>query len=55
MHIMDGILSPLWIAVWFVVAAPFIIVGLAKIAKRRKENPAYMPILALMGSTILIV
>ncbi len=55
MHIMDGILSPLWIAVWFVVAAPFIIVGLAKVAKERKENPAYMPMLALMGATIFIV
>jgi len=47
--------SPIWIAVWFVIAAPFIIVGLAKIAKKRKENPTYMPMLALMGATIFIV
>lgn len=55
MHLMDGILPPLWIAVWFVVAVPFIAVGLAKIAKKRKEDPAYMPMLALMGATVFIL
>lgn len=55
MHIMDGILSPLWSAVWFIVAAPFIMVGLIKIAKKRRENPAYISLLALMGATIFIV
>lgn len=54
-HIMDGILTPLWVAVWFAIAAPFIIVGLFKIAKKRKEDPTYMPLLALMGATIFIV
>ncbi|MEM2912159.1 MAG: energy-coupling factor ABC transporter permease [Candidatus Bathyarchaeia archaeon] len=55
MHIMDGILTPFWVAVWFVIAAPFIVVGLVKIARKRREDPAYMPLLALMGATIFIV
>lgn len=55
MHIMDGILSPLWSAIWFIIAAPFIMVGLVRIAKKRRENPAYMSLLALMGATIFIV
>jgi len=55
MHIMDGILSPLWIVAWYAVAAPFIAVGLVKIAKKRKEDPTYMPMLALMGATIFIL
>lgn len=55
MHIMDGILSPLWSAVWFAVAAPFLAVGLLKIDKKRRENPAYMSLLTLMGATIFIV
>ncbi len=52
---MDGILTPLWVAVWFAVALPFIAVGLVKIARKRRENPAYTSMLALMGATIFIV
>ncbi|MEM1766612.1 MAG: energy-coupling factor ABC transporter permease [Candidatus Bathyarchaeia archaeon] len=55
MHIMDGILSPLWVAIWFIVAAPFLAVGLVKIARKRRENPAYMSLLALMGATVFIL
>lgn len=55
MHIMDGILTPFWVTLWFAVAAPFIIVGLFKISRKRRENPAYMPLLALMGATIFII
>lgn len=55
MHIMDGVLSPLWVAVWFIVVAPFLVVGLVKIARKRRENPAYMSLLALMGATIFIL
>jgi len=55
MHIMDGILTPFWVAVWFAVALPFIAVGLVKITRKRKENPAYMSMLALMGATIFII
>jgi cobalt/nickel transport system permease protein len=55
MHIMDGILTPFWVAVWFAVALPFLGVGLAKIARKRREDPAYMPMLALMGAIIFIL
>lgn len=55
MHIMDGILSPLWVAIWFIIAAPFLAIGLVKIARKRRENPAYMSLLALMGATIFIL
>lgn len=55
MHIMDGILSPLWVAAWFAAAAPFLLIGLAKIERKRREDPTYMPLLALMGATIFIL
>ncbi len=55
MHIMDGILSPEWIVIWFLVAAVFILVGARKIVAKRKENPAFMSILALMGAAVFII
>ncbi len=55
MHIMDGILSPEWIVIWFLVAAVFVLVGARKIVSKRKENPAFMSILALMGASVFII
>lgn len=55
MHIMDGILSLPWIALWFAVVMPFLIVGVVRIARRRQEDPAYTPMLALMGATVFIL
>jgi cobalt/nickel transport system permease protein len=52
---MDGILTPEWIVLWFLVAAVFIAVGARKIVKKRKENPAFMSILALMGAAVFII
>lgn len=55
MHIMDGILTPFWSALWFIAAAPFLIVGAFRITAKRRENPAYLSLLAFMGATIFIV
>jgi len=55
LHIMDGILTPEWIVLWFLVAAVFIIIGARKIVKNRRENPSFMSILALMGAAVFII
>ena len=55
MHIMDGILTPTWIIVWYIIAAAFIVVGARIIVKKRKENPTYMSVLALMGAAVFII
>ncbi len=55
MHIMDGILTPTWIMLWFLIAAVFIAVGARKIVQKRKENPSFMSILALMGAAVFII
>jgi len=52
---MDGILTPFWSIIWFVVAFVFIIVGVGQIMKKRKENPAFMSILALMGTAVFVI
>ena len=52
---MDGILAPEWCVLWFLVAAAFIAVGARKIVEKRKENPSFMSILALMGAAVFII
>ena len=55
MHIPDGILTGPMIIMWFMIAIIFIIIGAQKIVKKRKENPAVMSILALMGAAVFII
>jgi cobalt/nickel transport system permease protein len=55
MHISDGILSPEWIAFWYAIAAIFVIIGVRQIAAKRKDNPAFMSILALLGAAVFVI
>lgn len=55
MHISDGILSFEWVAVWYIVAALFVIIGIREIKNKTRENPAYMPALAIMGAAVFII
>lgn len=55
MHISDGILEPQWLLIWWVVALAFIAVGVIQIRKRSKDNPQYLPMLALMGAAIFVI
>jgi cobalt/nickel transport system permease protein len=55
MHISDGILTPEWIILWYVIAAIFIVVGIRQITTKRKNNPAYMSMLALLGAAVFVI
>jgi cobalt/nickel transport system permease protein len=55
MHISDGMLSPLWIIVWYIVAAAFVTVGVRQIKRKAKENPTYIPMVALMGAAVFVI
>ncbi len=55
MHILDGVLSPQWIVAWFILAVVFIAIGARKIVAKRRENPSFMSILALMGAAVFII
>ena len=55
MHISDGILSLQWSIAWYALALIFVGIGSWKIARTRKENPAYMSILALMGAAVFVI
>jgi len=56
MHISDGILTPLWCLIWFIIAIIFLVIGISSIKKRNDETEkSYMPILALMGAAVFVI
>ena len=55
MHISDGILEPQWIILWWIIAIAFIAVGVVQIRQKVKDDPKYMPVLALMGAAVLVI
>jgi cobalt/nickel transport system permease protein len=55
MHISDGILTPEWCIIWFLVAAVFVLVGARQIKAKRKVDPAYMSTVGLMGAAVFVI
>jgi cobalt/nickel transport system permease protein len=55
MHIADGILTPQWSILWYIIAIAFVAIGAHQIAKTRQANPAYISILALMGAAVFVI
>ncbi|MEE8402193.1 MAG: energy-coupling factor ABC transporter permease [Candidatus Hydrothermarchaeaceae archaeon] len=55
MHISDGMLSPTWIAAWYIVALVFLAVGVRDIKKTARMHPVYLPVLALMGASVFVI
>ncbi len=55
MHIMEGFLSPSWALFWFVVAAPFLILGFLQIKKKIEIEPKALVLLALCGAFAFVL
>jgi len=55
MHIMEGYLDPMWCVVWFVVMAPFFIIGVLKLRKIIAEHPEQKMVVALSGAFIFLL
>ncbi|MBE6524159.1 MAG: energy-coupling factor ABC transporter permease [Thermoplasmata archaeon] len=55
MHIMEGYLDPMWCVVWFVVMAPFFIIGVIKLRKIIAEHPEQKMTVALSGAFIFLL
>lgn len=55
MHISEGILPIGWAAFWFVVAAPFVWLGLRELKTRTDESPQFKPFLGLIGAAVFII
>ena len=54
MHITEGILPPLWAILWFIVAAPFVVIGAYKVKHRRRSIPSYMPLVGMIGAAVFV-
>ena len=55
MHLSEGVLPIQWAGLWFLVAAPFLFLGLRTIAQRRAEDPRAMTMVAMVGAAIFVV
>ncbi len=55
MHIMEGFLDPIWCALWFIVAIPFIVLGAKKIVELVREHPEQKMTVALSGAFIFLL
>ncbi len=55
MHISEGILPFDWAALWFVVAAPFVAVGLYKLKKLSAADLSFKPLVGLMAAVVFII
>ncbi len=55
MHIMEGYLDPIWCAVWFSLAIPFIVFGAKAIVKLMREHPEQKMTVALSGAFIFLL
>lgn len=55
MHISEGILPFGWAVLWYVVAAPFVALGLNRLAKLSREDISIRPLIGLMAAVVFII
>lgn len=55
MHISEGILPAKWAGFWYIMALPFITIGILKVKKRARTSPTFKPLLGLMGAVVFII
>ena len=55
MHISEGILPFNWAALWFVVAVPFVALGLKRLNDLSKDDLAMKPLVGLMAAVVFVI
>jgi len=55
MHIMEGFLPWQWCLVWWIIAIPFIVLGVLELKKLLKQDREYLPLLGVCGAFIFIL
>ena len=55
MHIMEGFLPWQWCLLWWIVALPFVIMGIFKLRSLVQKNREYLPLLGVCGAFIFIL
>jgi len=55
MHIMEGFLPWQWCVVWWIIAIPFLIMGLLELRAMMRKDREYLPLLGVCGAFIFIL
>jgi len=55
MHIMEGFLPWQWCLVWWVVAIPFLVMGIIELRSMMRKDREYLPLLGVCGAFIFIL
>ncbi len=55
MHISEGILPFNWAALWFVVAVPFVALGIKRLNVLAKDDLSFKPLVGLMAAVVFII
>lgn len=54
MHISEGILPAGWAGLWFLLAAPFVALGLRQMVRRKAIDPSYLPLVGIFGAAVFV-
>ena len=55
MHIAEGILPFNWAALWFVVALPFVAIGIRRLNDLSRDDLAMKPLVGLMAAVVFVI
>lgn len=55
MHIMEGFLPPVWAGVWWIIALPFIYLGVASVRRIVADKPNVKPLIAMAGAFAFVL
>jgi cobalt/nickel transport system permease protein len=55
MHIMEGFLPWQWCLVWWIIALPFLIMGILELRAMMRKDREYLPLLGVCGAFIFIL
>jgi cobalt/nickel transport system permease protein len=55
MHIMEGFLPWQWCLVWWLIALPFIVMGVIELRSLMRKDREYLPLLGVCGAFIFIL
>lgn len=55
MHIMEGFLPWQWCLLWWLIALPFVIVGILELRAMMQKDREYLPLLGVCGAFIFIL
>lgn len=55
MHISEGILPLPWATLWYVVAVPFVVIGLRRLDAISREDLAMKPLVGLLAAVVFII